>query len=121
MRPCFSLPSFLTFRSFRAWLGEDRGFNGRLLGSSAAGLASIAFWETQIEPVQPKAGGDQRDTATFGQHEKSMAYIEGVRAALAKFSSQQNGIFNDATERAARTRMWEIGGFGILSILAIGF
>jgi PAS domain S-box-containing protein len=82
---------------------------------------SMAFWETQIGDAPTAVGADGRDAATLGQHERSMAYIEGIRVALGKFTSHQTGIFNEATERAARSRVWEIGGFGILSFLAIGF
>ncbi len=81
---------------------------------------SMAFWETQIDDATGTTG-DVRDSATLGQHEKSMAYIEGIRKALDKFTSHQTGIFNEATEHAARNRVWEVGGFGILSFLAIGF
>ena len=82
---------------------------------------NIEHWETRFVEPQVAMRESGRDPSTLPTLEKSVAYAEGIRFGLAHFSRQQTDVVNDANERAARERLWETGGFGVLSLLAIGF
>jgi PAS domain S-box-containing protein len=80
---------------------------------------NVAQWESRIAEPQIALRTAGRDPQSLPMRQKGTALLESIRLGLAHFSRRQADAWEWASKRAERQRLWQTGGFGVLSLLAV--
>lgn len=81
---------------------------------------SLLLWELRFaEPMieQRKAGVA---IEALPPHQQGQVMLDNVREALDRLSRRETAAWETAEERARKQRWWQAGGFGALTLIAIG-
>ena len=77
-------------------------------------------WEIALTQL-PGAELPNGDSLTPEEHGDAAASLKTLRHGLARFSRVYADLLDQTDERAARERLWQTGGFAMLSLAALGF
>jgi len=80
---------------------------------------NVTLWASRIAEPQIALRLEGRDPKSMPTRPKGTVMLEGIRFSFANFSRRQTDLWKNASDRAERQRMWQTGGFAVLSLFAI--
>jgi PAS domain S-box-containing protein len=80
---------------------------------------NVAQWTGRIAEPQITLRAAGRDPVAQPARQNGAALLESIRLGLAHFSRRQADGWELARRRAEQQRLWQTGGFGVLSLLAV--